>query len=320
MHLGLRVSLIACLSLVPVAGCFEEVPPSTVGDDDTTTTTGDGDGDPTTSGDGDGDPTTSGDGDGDPTTSGDGDGDPTTSGDGDGDPTTSGDGDGDGDPCAECGPLQLCHMDMCVPAAQVIYLNFEGEGNFVYSANEPSDARINRHNLNAAFVGNGLTGFNGDDFERQQILDFVRKDFDGLRVVVTDERPMSGEYSMVVFTVDPNMNPNAVGFPSTDCGDTNANDVSIIFMNLAPITNQQKSNFVSKQVAGFAGIESLLAEDAQKPDIMYPYLVDIDPSFTPECRPLNANPKCPNFDHSIHCNNMGGVQSSAVELNASWGF
>ena len=80
-------------------GCSaDDAPPSAM---DTSSTSGDGDGDPSsTSGDGDGDPsTTSGDGDGEPAT-GDGDGDPTTSGDGDGDPTTSGD--GDGEPGIEC--------------------------------------------------------------------------------------------------------------------------------------------------------------------------------------------------------------------------
>jgi hypothetical protein len=142
-------------------------------------------------------------------------------GDGDGEPT----GDGDGDPCDACDPLQLCHDQACVPAAQIIYLNFDAEGDFSYSADQPADARINRHDISTGFVG-ALPSFNGDAFERQQILDRVRADFAELRVIVTDERPPDGQYSMIVFTEHPSGSPNVVAMPRTDCGDQNANDVA----------------------------------------------------------------------------------------------
>jgi hypothetical protein len=122
-----RGSLSIVLALL--GACRGSEPDPGTDGDDTSTTSGDGEGDGTT-GDGDGDGTT-GDGDGDGTT-GDGDGDGTTGdgdGDGDGDGTT-GDGDGDGDGDGACAtwtrqlgtPSSECANGIAVDSATNIHV------------------------------------------------------------------------------------------------------------------------------------------------------------------------------------------------------
>jgi hypothetical protein len=296
--------LLVCLCLVASTGCFEDPAAKNYDSGGNDETTGDGDGDEPT-GDGDGDEPT-GDGDGD---------EPTGDGDGDGDEPT---GDGDGGPCDSCGPLQLCHDQACVPAAQIIYLNFDAEGDFTYDGNQPADARSNRQSVSADLIGGALPGFNGDSFERQQIVNRVRTDYAELRVIITDERPPEGAYSMIVFTEHPNGHPNVVAIPSTDCGDQNPNDVAFVFFNLASLNHQQRANFVSASAARFAGLESLVPDDSSKFDIMYPFINDLDPSFTDECLPLPDTFSC-DFNHNLHCQGKG-MQNSWSEIDAAWGF
>ncbi len=199
-----------------------------------------------------------------------------------------------------------------------MYLNFDAEGTFTYDDTQPSDATSNRHDRNSQITGT-LTGFNGDQFDKAAILAGVRTDFAAYRVKVVDSRPPPGtDYSMVVFTEDPNANPNAVANGATDCGDMNDKDVAFVFFNLTPISNIGRVNFVSTQLARFAGLDGLNGVDDNKVDVMYPYLNSSDAAFVDECLELGSSVAC-SFNHTIHCTG-GGVQNFHVELESTWGF
>jgi hypothetical protein len=92
-----------------------------------------------------------------------------------------------------------------------------------------------------------------------------------------------------------------------------------MFFNLVDLTHQQRANFVSSTAAQFAGLDPITPEDANKVDVMYPFLNETDPTFTDQCRPLPPGSGC-DFNHSIHCNDTPSMQNSWVELNAAWGF
>ena len=304
---------------------------TSTGDGDGDASTGDGDGDGSTgdgdgstgdgdgsTGDGDG---STGDGDGDGST-GDGDGDG-SSGDGDGD-GSSGDGDGDGDPCSQCNELQYCDVNECVDPAVVVYLNFDAEGTFNYTVGASDGAATNTHGAHADLSGT-LNGY-GTGFKRTETINRIREDFmsflpdasiagaNGLLLV--EERPVSGEYEMVVATPDIPTEWVGTGMlgigDSVDCGNAAHNNIYFAFMSVDDQYSAQiHGNVFSSAVGRVLGLERVSTAGS----VMYWQAVDdTDAVFNDACEPVQITPAwCGSF-HENFC--QIDHQNSVSELRA----
>lgn len=191
----------------------------------------------------------------------------------------------------------------------MFFLNFEGP---TISAGAVDDARIDQTAVLSVAQDYQPYGDAGDE---ALLLGLVQEDFAAVNVLVTDERPDSGDYTMVVVSPSNPFGAAVLTYSSgVDCTNANPNNVVFAFFGTAttlPPTSQ--ANLISSIIGISLGFERITNEAAN--DVMYQYVQGADASFVDACLDLReAVPvQCP-VQHEIHC--PEGQQNSHAELTA----
>jgi len=284
--------LVLLLGLSFAAACFSDPPPA--GSSGGSTASGSSGGDSTTSNGSEGATT------GDPGSTSSGDPLPTTAGEsssstGTPDPTGP---DPTGDP-----------KPMCPPGGPLLYLALDGV--------TLQDSGIGIDNAPAATVADPNLARDYGPYvnrDRPLLVERVRSHFAPFGVCVVDQQPAAPDYDMVVVTSDTfDNNPNVIGFLSTDCENSESNNVTAVFLSgEIEIGTDRRALVVSKYAASLYGLEQLGAVDAPM-EIMNRFVSETNngATFTDTCYPVDGQMCNPGA-----C--ADGLQNSVDRLTAAF--
>ncbi|MEM6296836.1 MAG: hypothetical protein AAGA54_36570 [Myxococcota bacterium] len=195
-----------------------------------------------------------------------------------------------------------------VPAAKgdgpaVFFINFDG-ATLISGAD---DARSNVTTI--AGMAGEYPAFGGTEGYRASILQAARDDFAAFDVIVTDERPRSGDYVMAMVGPKETDDPNRLGAAALDCDDAKTRN-NVVFAYISADegrTPDVVATTVSHEFAHSLGIEHV--EDTG--DIMFAKNLGGDPSFRNACVAVVGDNKCASV-HARHCDE--GLQNAYAEL------
>ena len=167
-----------------------------------------------------------------------------------------------------------------------IFLNFDGDELRHGNAEDATRGITQSPDIHGT-----LEGFGGSQADREAILQAVRADFADYNIVITDERPMAGDYAMTL--VGPNR-PSApfyasmLGAAYIDCSNAGVhNDISFAFHEAGDgATPSTVARTISHEIGHGFGLEHADHADA----IMFPANVSGDASFVDACLPVVAAP------------------------------
>lgn len=188
----------------------------------------------------------------------------------------------------------------------VVYVNFEGAELFFGNDDARDDTTVLAEMA-------GLFPAYGGTSQRDATLQAVRSDFAAYDVLIVDQRPSSGSYTMAM--VGPYDAGSVLGVAPLDCRDAMPNNVVFAFHGDADgYTSTAQANTISQEVAHSFGLEHV---DDQR-DIMYPVSTGGDPAFLDACVDIVPSPEivC-GTQHEEHC--PAGQQSSHRELLTRFG-
>jgi MYXO-CTERM domain-containing protein len=187
-----------------------------------------------------------------------------------------------------------------------VFVNFDGAqlvaGNEDSRANETAIAE-----LAGAFPPYGGTT------HRAAVLQAVQQDFDPYDVVVVDNRPSTGNYTMAM--VGPVDAGDALGLALLDCDDRIANNIVFAFHGDGDNRSAaSQANTISQEVAHSYGLEHV----EHQGDLMYPMSTGGDPAFLDLCTAIVPAPEigCP-AQHAVYC--PEAQQNSHRELLGRFG-
>lgn len=146
---------------------------------------------------------------------------------------------------------------------------------------------------------------------RAAIMTGVRADFDPFGVTVTDTRPASGLYTMVV--VSPRSGGGqTLGVSNVACGGANLAGIAFAFFGASGGEPDKIASTISHEAAHSLGLDHVM----EVADVMYPTYQGGDPAFLDECVAYQADALCTDV-HARFC--PAGQQNSVAELAALLG-
>lgn len=193
--------------------------------------------------------------------------------------------------------------DAGVDGAAVLFVNFDG----VTLTQGTDDATADVSSL-AKSLGEAPLAPYGVGHKRDEIMASLAKIWAPFDMTITDTRPVSGDYAMVVVTSTTANSMGALGIAESDCGDVNPTSVGVGFGSVGDGTSAEVMAVVISYLAasGF-GLEAVQTIGA----MMYPVARE-SKEFVDACLPLAAN-KCA-VQHEVFC--PPGLQNSHAELSA----
>jgi hypothetical protein len=140
--------------------------------------------------------------------------------------------------------------------------------------------------------------------DKAQILEIMSGHFAAYDVVVTDQRPEQGDYTMVVFPSENPFGPGVSAIAMVDCGNKDPNNIAFVFHN-DTVSTLQRAQMASGRVGATFGLDN----HQNAAGLMYGAdNADPDASFLDMC--VEAfSPMC---DHSAFCDT--GSQNSHAYL------
>ncbi|MEM7152545.1 MAG: hypothetical protein AAF799_06875 [Myxococcota bacterium] len=187
-------------------------------------------------------------------------------------------------------------------AAAIVFVNFDG----VTLSAGVDDATMDQSALAGSFDGMPLAPY-GEGPKRAQIMAALADDWAPFDVAVTDVRPASGDYAMIVVTPTNPIGMGVLGVASQDCGDINPGSVGMVFASADDALSATLTATVISHEAGRGlGLENVVAMGA----IMNTTASE-NGSFMDACHDLQGDPAC---DHTAFC--PAGQQNSHAELSA----
>jgi MYXO-CTERM domain-containing protein len=162
----------------------------------------------------------------------------------------------------------------------------------------------------SSIFGGDFEAYGDNDMAKAAVMEAVRNDWQLYDILVTDERPESGDYTMNVTSPTNPLGGGVLGIAPLDCFDMMThNNVTFAFhgaMDGFPATVQATT--IGQEVAHSFGLEHV--DDPT--DIMNPVNAGGDPSFKDECLPTVQGGMCGAM-HEPHCGDMV-TQNSHQEL------
>jgi hypothetical protein len=147
--------------------------------------------------------------------------------------------------------------------------------------------------------------------KRGAVLAAVRADFDRFGVVVTDERPATGLYTMVV--VSPRGGGGSqLGVANVACGGSNLAGLAFAFFG----ASESDTTKIAATISHEAGHSLGLDHTSDTADLMFPTNQGGDPSLVDGCAPLEPGALCTDV-HAQFC--PSGQQNGVAELTALLG-
>ncbi|MFO0631428.1 MAG: Ig-like domain-containing protein [Nannocystaceae bacterium] len=183
----------------------------------------------------------------------------------------------------------------------VLYVNFDG-GALSYGLDD------SRANITAIEERAGNFPDYGGTAQRAAVLQAVEADFDGYDVVVVDERPDGGDYTMAM--VGPAGEKGVLGVALLDCNDDSPNNIVFAYHSDGDgYSAASQANTISQEVAHSFGLEHV----DHPGDIMYPQSTGGDPVFLDACLAIvPADDIVCTAQHRRHCD--AGFQNAFREL------
>ncbi len=170
---------------------------------------------------------------------------------------------------------QARHAQYGGPQSATLFLNFDG----AQLRDDTEDSRTNSTLIGYA----GPFERYGTGTKRAAVLQAVWQDWKPFAADITDTRPESGDYTMVM--VGPtNFTEGSLGIALLDCGNKwTPNNIVYAFHSADDgFTAAATATTISQEIAHSFGLEHV-DDDA---DVMYPYNTGGDPSFTHACHPV----------------------------------
>ena len=155
----------------------------------------------------------------------------------------------------------------------------------------------------------------GDGSKRSAVMQAVHADWAPYGVMLTDDRPSSGAYTMNMVGPTNPFDDDRLGVAPLDCNDAQTfSNITFAFHSAddgfsAAIT----ATTISQEIAHSYGLEHV----NEPGDIMNPYNAGGDPGFTDDCLPLSDTPLCPS-QHEAECG-TDDEQNAHRELVARFG-
>jgi hypothetical protein len=147
--------------------------------------------------------------------------------------------------------------------------------------------------------------------KREAVLAAVRADFDRFGVVVTDQRPATGLYTMVI--VSPRgAGTQQLGVANVACGGSNLAGLAFAFFGASEGDTTKIAATISHEVGHSLGLD----HTSDTADLMFPTNQGGDPSILDTCVGLESGALCTAV-HAEFCAN--GQQNGVAELTALLG-
>lgn len=191
--------------------------------------------------------------------------------------------------------------------AGVVFVNFDG-------ATLTGGSDDSRNNVTGIAELVGPFAAYGEGAKREATLQAVREDWSAYNILIVDERPTQGEYTMNMTGPTNPLAGNILGVALLDCDDASThNNVTFAFHSVSDSHSAAtQATTVSQEVAHSYGLEHV--NDGS--DIMNPSNVGGDPSFRDECINIVPHPQfgilCTD-QHAAACGS-GSQQNSHAEL------
>lgn len=173
------------------------------------------------------------------------------------------------------------------------------------------DSKTNQSSIS----GGVFESFGDDAMARAAVMEAVKNDWEAYDILIVDERPEFGDYTMNVTSPTNPFGGGVLGIAPLDCFDMMThNNITFAFHaandGLGPIT---AATTIGQEVAHSFGLEHV--DDPT--DIMNPVNAGGDPTFKDECLPVVAGGMCGAM-HEESCGDMQ-QQNSHQELLAIFG-
>ncbi|MBL9101295.1 MAG: hypothetical protein JNL82_10075 [Myxococcales bacterium] len=190
--------------------------------------------------------------------------------------------------------------------SNVFFLNYDGVSIQFTGQEDDSAANVSQFQ---EFQGNYAAY--GDGAKRTASLQAVLADWAKYDVVITDQRPNGGPYTMCVVSPTNPFGGGVLGIAPLDCNDEQARNIVFAYHSDSDqFTAAVQATTMSQEIAHAYGLEHV----QQPNDIMNPYNEGLDPSFLDQCLSLDGGGQgilC-GQQHQQFCGN--GSQNSHREL------
>jgi MYXO-CTERM domain-containing protein len=192
-----------------------------------------------------------------------------------------------------------------VAKSNVFFLNYDGVSIQFTGQEDNSAQNVSQFQ---EFQGNYAAYGNGS--KRAASLQAVISDWSKYDVVITDQRPGQGNYTMCVNSPTNPFGGGVLGIAPLDCNDEQARNIVFAYHSDSDqFTAATQATTMSQEIAHAYGLEHV----QQPNDIMNPYNAGGDPSFLDQCLTLDGGGMgilC-NAQHNQFCQ---GAQNSHQEL------
>ena len=184
--------------------------------------------------------------------------------------------------------------------AAILYINFEG----ATLTPGADDSSLDQASIASAFNGAPLAPY-GRGPKRAAVLMAITDLWAPFNVFVTDTRPRSGDYAMVVVTPTNPIGGGSAGISGQDCGDQNPRTVGAAFASVNDtLSVDLTANFISHIAAHGYGMDHV-----DGPDVMNQTPAE-NFTFNDQCMPITAPGSC--GGHEAFC--PPGQQNTFAEL------
>ena len=197
--------------------------------------------------------------------------------------------------------------------AGVIFVNFDGANLSLAGMDDSRTDTTSNSLLGGAFAAYG------EGVKREATMQAVREDWSAFNVLVVDQRPASGDYTMNMTGPTNPYGSNVLGIAPLDCQDqATHNNITFAFHSETDSHSASThATTISQEVAHSYGLEHV----NNPADIMNPTNAGADPSFLDTCIAIVPDP---NFgilcttQHAAECG-TGNEQNSYAELMTLFG-
>ncbi len=193
----------------------------------------------------------------------------------------------------------------------VIFVNFD---EITMAATPGEDSQSDSTGI---FPGQHFAAYGGAMAERAAVMQAVRADWAAYNIVVVDQRPSSGDYTMNVTSPTNPLGAGVLGIAPLDCHDAMPNNVTFAFHGAQDGFGPAiQATTIGQEVAHSFGLEHV----DEPGDIMNPYNAGGDPAFLDKCIDVVANgaPVLCGMQHAEHCGSQTS-QNAHQELLTLFG-
>ncbi len=190
------------------------------------------------------------------------------------------------------------------------FLNFDG----ATLTSGGDDARNNRTQIGQ--LAGAYPAFGGTAQQRQSVIDAVNADWAAYNMIITDSRPASGEYNMIMIGPKNHGFGNGVlGIAPLDCNDNNPYNITYSFGGAGQYSATTFATTIGQEVAHGFGLEHV----NMAADIMNPYNSGGNPAFLDTCYSIvsSGNGIVCGSQHAQYCSSTS--QNSHQELLGFFG-